>query len=145
MITASTAKARELELYEVVELVQSTKSRKAKIEALKKHESGPLKDYLRCVFDDRIQFLLPEGKPPFEPSEEQSVPSSWRRENKKLQYIVKGLKADKMLPLKRETIFIGVLESVHPKDADLLVDMINKKAPKTITRKLVEETFPSLL
>jgi hypothetical protein len=136
---------RRWELYEIIEAVQNAKNRKDKIDLLQKHNNPSLEDYLRCLFDDRVQFLLPPGKPPYEPSEEQSVASSWSRENKKLTYFVKGLRADKLIPLKRESIFIGVLESVHPKDAELLVDMINKKAPKTITLKLVKEAFPHLI
>jgi hypothetical protein len=62
------------------------------------------------------------------------------------KYIVKGGPADKMLPVKRERIFINVLESVHPKDAELLIKMINKESlGKSITKKLVQEAFPGLI
>ena len=50
-----------------------------------------------------------------------------------------------MPKFKRERLFIGMLEGIHPKDAELVVGMINKKPPKGVTRKLVEETFPGLL
>ena len=46
---------------------------------------------------------------------------------------------------KRERIFLGMLESSHPKDAEILISMINKKPPKYITRPIVEEAFPGLL
>lgn len=135
---------RPLELYEIVESVQKTKSRNEKIEILRQNSKSYFTDYLRCIFDSNIVFLLPDGKPPYEPCKEESIPSSWRRQNVKLQYIVKGLKGDKLMALKRENIFIGILESVHPKDSALLVDMINKKAPKSLTEKLVKEAFPNL-
>ena len=39
-----------------------------------------------------------------------------------------------------------MLETVHPKDAELLVGMINKKMPvKGVTKKLVQEAFPDLI
>ena len=39
-----------------------------------------------------------------------------------------------------------MLESVHPKDAIILVNMIQKKAPvKGITKQVVQMAFPSLL
>jgi hypothetical protein len=38
-----------------------------------------------------------------------------------------------------------MLEGVHPEDAKVLVNMINKKPYKSITRKVVEEAFPGLL
>lgn len=145
MITAQTKETKTLELYQILELVGATNSRKEKIELLQKHKSAHLTDYCRCLFDDRVVFNLPEGKPPYEPAPDGGNPSTWRKENIKLQYIVKGLSGDKLLPLKRETIFIGMLESVHHKDAELIVDMINKKAPKGFTKKLVQEAYPNLI
>lgn len=145
MITENMPK-RRLELYEVLELVAKTKSRIEKIKILQQHDSAPLRDYMRCVFDDRIVFNLPEGTPPFTANKEESVPSTWHKQNVKLQYFVKGLKGDGMSPIKREKLFIGVLESVHPKDADVLVGMINKKpTTKGLTKKLVQEAFPNLV
>ena len=38
-----------------------------------------------------------------------------------------------------------MLESIHPKDAELLVKMINKEAPKGITKNIVMEAFPGLI
>ena len=47
--------------------------------------------------------------------------------------------------IKREQIFIGVLEAVHPKDAELVISMINKKSPvKGLTYKIAQEAFPDL-
>jgi len=47
--------------------------------------------------------------------------------------------------MKREQIFIGVLEAVHPKDAELVISMINKKSPvKGLTLKIAQEAFPDL-
>lgn len=136
---------RNLELYEIVEKVQTTKSRAEKIEVLKQNNFSFLTDFLRCIFDPNIKFILPEGKPPYTPCQEESVPSSWRRQNVKLQYLVNiSPKANQLKAYKRESIYIGILESVHPKDSLLLVDMINKKAPKSLTEKLVKEAFPNL-
>ena len=146
MITANEP-IRKLELYEILELVGKTKSRKEKIEILRKHESMPLKDYLRCVFDDAIQLNLPGGKPPFQMCREESVPSSWSKQHQKLKYFVKGLRVSDDLPaVKRESMFIGVLESIHPRDADVVVDMANKKSGAAgLTKKLVQEAFPKLI
>ena len=40
-----------------------------------------------------------------------------------------------------------MLESIHPKDAELVVKMINKDKTlaKGLTKKLVKEVFPSLI
>ena len=50
-----------------------------------------------------------------------------------------------MNTMKRERMYLGMLEGIHPKDAELIVNMTNKSAPKYITRNIVEEAFPDLL
>ena len=133
-------------IYEVLELVEKTTKKEEKIKILKSNESWALKDVLRATYDDSIQFLLPGGKPPYTPSQEGSIPSTLLKQNVQFKYIVKGGPADKMLPVKRERIFINVLESVHPRDAELLIKMINKESlGKGITKKLVQEAFPGLI
>ena len=57
---------------------------------------------------------------------------------------VKGM--EKKLPqIKKERMFLLMLEGIHPRDAQVVVNMINKKTPKGLTRAIVEETFPGLL
>ena len=50
-----------------------------------------------------------------------------------------------MQKYRREQIFIGILEGVHPEDAKLVISMINKQNIKGLTRPVVEEAFPGLL
>jgi hypothetical protein len=133
-------------IYEVLELVEKATKKEEKIQILQSNESWALKDVLRATYDDSIQFLLPDGNPPYTASREGSVPSTLLKQNTQFKFFVKGGIGEKMLPVKREKIFIGILESVHPKDAELLVKMINKKTlGKTITKKLVQEAFPGLI
>ena len=48
--------------------------------------------------------------------------------------------------LKRESLFITMLESVDPKDAELLIGMKDKKLPyKGINVAIVTEAFPGLI
>ena len=43
-------------------------------------------------------------------------------------------------------MFLEILEGVHPRDAEILVDMINKKTSvKGLTEKLVKEAYPDLI
>ena len=67
------------------------------------------------------------------------------RENKQFAYFVKGGKGDKLPAFKRENIFIGLIEGVHPEDAKLIIAMINKEKPAGLSRPIVEEAFPGLL
>lgn len=138
--------ANELRIYEIIELVSETKTRDAKCEVLNNHKCAALTDILRCAFDDTIQFSIPDGTPPYTAAEEDSVKSDLRKENVNLTYFVKGGRGDAMPGYKREEAFINVLESIHPKDAEILLLVKDKKTPgKSITKKLVEKAFPGLI
>ena len=134
-------------IYEVFEKVGKASTKDQKIKILKDNETWALKDVLRGIFDERIEWLLPQGaSPPYTPADPQSVPQNLLTQNKQFTYFVKGGKGTQLPSFKREQIFIRLLESIHPGDAELLIDMINRKAPaKTVTKKLVEEAFPNLI
>jgi len=133
-------------IFEIFEEVSKKSKKDEKIQVLKNNESWALKDVLRGIFDSRVQWALPKGEVPYSPSEPHNHPSQLLRENKKFQYFVKGISACDNLPtIKREKLFLGMIESIHPEDAKIVVDMINKKAPKGLTQKVVEDAFPGLL
>lgn len=142
------AYVKHLDIFEILEEFEKEKSRKDKISYLQKHNNNmALKDVLRGVFDESIQWNLPAGKPPYTPNKPNSVPSSINKQHLRFKYFVKGLAISESLKsIKRESMFIGMLESVHPKDAEVLLSMKEKKSPaKGLTVKLVEEAFPGLI
>jgi len=63
------------------------------------------------------------------------------------KFFVKGVKSsDDLLNVKRERMFVDILESIDPRDAEILVAMINKKPPaKGLTKKIVQEAMPDLI
>lgn len=133
-------------VHEVISMAADAKTRQEKIDILRQHESWPLKDILRGSFDDSIVWLLPPGDPPYEPADPVRHPSSFIKQTQNLKYFAKGGPGEKLPALKRETMFIRMIESIHPKDAILVLSMVNKKPPaKSITKKLVEEAFPNLI
>lgn len=133
-------------VYEVLAEVLKAKSNKEKVQILRQNESAALRDVLRGSIDKTITWLLPTGSaPPYTPCEEHNTPSNLLRENKMLTYFAKGGKGNNLTNLKREKLFIGILESIDPNDALLLIDVINKKVPAGVTRKIVNEAFPGLL
>ena len=140
-------RSKRVELFELLESIDNA-TPESRVELVKKYTKmyTSFSDYVRCVFDKKITFLLPDSRPPFTPAEEQAVPSSWHRQNTNLTYFVKGLKADHINTIRRESMYIGMLESVHPQDAEILIDMIAKKTPcKGLTVEVVKEVFPNLL
>lgn len=135
-------------IFEVINEVKNAKTKKDKIEILKKNESWALKDVLKGTLDPKIDWLLPKGDSvPYTPNEGHNAPSNLLRKNVDFKYFVKGNPTyANMLKIKRETLFIGLLEAIHPSDAELVVSMINKKPfGGGITPKLVNEAFPNLV
>lgn len=131
-------------IYEVLDAVGKAKTKKEKVELLQQNESWALKDILRGTYDDAIQWLLPEGKPPFTPAGKH-VPSNLIRQNTQFKHFVKGGSGESMLKAKREKIYITLLESIHPQDAELVISMVSKQSIKGITKEVVKEAFPNLI
>ena len=50
-----------------------------------------------------------------------------------------------MSKMKKEQLFIGMLESIHPKDAQLVVNMVNKEKIEGLTKNVINEAFPGLI
>ena len=128
----------------VMEDFTKAKTKAEKIAVLRSNESWALKDILKGSLDPKVKWHLPEGAPPYQPSSHSEPMASILRENTKFRYFVKNNNIN-ISQIKREQIFIGVLEAVHPKDAELVISMINKKSPvKGLTYKIVKEAFPDL-
>lgn len=132
-------------VFEVLSDVAKAKSKADKIKLLKQNESWALKDILRGTLDTKVNWNLPEGAPPYQEADGHNHPSELQREYKQFAWFVKGGKGDKLPAFKRERLFIGLLEGVHPEDAKLVIGMINKKSPKGVTKPVVQEAFPGLL
>ena len=137
-----------LAVFEILEKASKKRAKKDKIEELRKHEDNmALRDILQGTFDSRIQWNLPTGPVPYTPSSAETPPNTLTKAHMNFKYFVKGLRdSEKLMGVKRERMFIDMLESIHPRDAELVCNMINKKPPmKGITEKLVKEAFPDLL
>jgi len=138
----------EKEVFEIFEDFTKLKTRKDKISFLKEQgqQVPAVKDVIRGAFDERLQFVLPEGKPPYTPNRPESVPSSLRRLHRQFGNYVKGARSSAMQKIQIENQFIQMLESIHAEDALIVLDMVAKKPPvKGLTKKIVEEAFPNLL
>jgi hypothetical protein len=138
----------EKEVFEIFEDFTKLKNRKDKISFLREQgqKVPAIKDVVRGCFDKRLEFLLPEGKPPYTPNRPESVPSSLRQLHRQFGNYVKGARSDGMQQFQIENQFIQMLESIHAEDALIVLDMVAKKPPvKGLTKKIVEEAFPNLI
>ena len=135
-----------LMIFEVFEKFTKAKTRNEKIEVLRQNNSQALRDIVQGSLDPRIQWLLPKGEVPYTPCDPHNAPTTLLKKHKDFLYCAKGGKGDNRPAVKREKIFLGIVESIHPKDAELVCSMINKRPPvKGLTVKLAQEAFPGLL
>lgn len=145
MITSNT-KYTTKNVFELIEEVAKASKKADKLKLLKTmNEEHALKDILKGTYDDRIKWLIPKGSAPYTPASEESAPSNLRKRYKEFAYFAMGGPGTKMPAVKREKMFLSLIESIHPNDAKLVVDMINKKNIKGITKKLVQEAFPGMV
>jgi len=137
----------ELEVFEIFHQFSQLKTRKDKIAFLKEKGNIPaVKDVIRGAFDDRLEFVLPAGKPPYTPNRPESVPSTLRKKHREFGDYVKGARSAQLKQFQIEKQFIQMLEAIHPEDALIVLDMVNKKSPvKGLTKKIAEEAFPNLI
>ena len=98
---------------------------------------------IEYIFNPNVKFDLPDGDPPYKPlPKESDVQNALYRDVRRLQYFIKD-RYPQIKPLKRETMFIEMLEGVDPDDAALLIAMKDKKSPyKGIDNKLIHKAFP---
>ena len=138
----------EKEVFELFEDFQKLTKKADKIKFLRETgETTPaFKDVIRGAFDPRLKFVLPKGKPPYTPNRPESVPSSLRRLHRSFGDYVEGARSAEQPQWKIERNFLQLLESIFAEDALIVIDMVNKKSPsKGLTKKLVQEAFPSML
>ena len=68
-----------------------------------------------------------------------------QREARKLKYIIQGAGGENVTKIKREQIFIQMLENVDKSDAELLCQMITQKPMKGLTPKVINEAFGNIV
>ena len=132
---------------EILDLVSKQKTNAQKVQVLKEYENDALKSLLIWNFDESIISVLPSGEVPFKANENPlgTDHSSLRREFKHFYNFVKGGN-DTLPSIRRETIFIQILEGLHPNEAEVLCLVKDKQLQSKykITKDLVSEAYPDI-
>ncbi len=160
-------------VFEILELASKQRSNAKKVEVLKTYEHDSLKTIFIWNFDDTVISLLPEGDVPYASADEQSVYSgtlsenlakeaaggesatgqdlngrgrtSLRREYQNLYHYVQGGN-NSLSTIRREMMFINLLQGLHPKEAEVLIltkDKILTNKYK-ISFENVKEAYPDI-
>jgi hypothetical protein len=160
-------------VFEVLELASKQRSNAKKIEVLKTYEHDSLKSIFIWNFDETVISLLPEGDVPYGNADEQSVYSgtlsenlmkeasggasatgqdldgrgrtSLRREYQNLYHYVRGGNAS-LSTIRREMMFINLLQGLHPKEAEVVILTKDKKLTNKykISFENVKEAYPDI-
>ena len=134
-----------LGIFQVLEQASQLKSAEEKIQFLRNNNGPALQTVLRYALDPPIVWDLPAGDPPYKPCPYPAQEMRLMSETRRLYLFIKGGNPN-LTKIKREALYIELLESVHPEDAKLLNSIKSKKIPyKGITAKLVKEAFPGLI
>jgi hypothetical protein len=160
--------------FEILELVSKQRSNINKVEVLKKYRNVALVSILIWNFDESIISLLPQGDVPYSRVEEQSsfndtLSASLSKANK-----VEGLsRADEFIrerhtsirnefenfynylqggnpglsSLRRETMFIQMLEGLHPLEAEIMCLVKDKRLTDKYKISLdnIKEAYPDIV
>ena len=137
-------------LPEILKEANKLATREERIEFLRQNDSPALRDIIRIAFDKDVVSMLPEGAPPYTPDDapEGYAPSTLYKKFREFKFYFKGPVANGVKPLKREAMFVQLLESIHSTEAELLIrakDRILHKKLMGITRKLCQDAFPGLI
>ena len=160
-------------VFEILELASKQRSNAKKVEVLKTYEHDSLKSIFIWNFDETVISLLPEGDVPYSDANDQTVYSgtlsenitkeidggqsatgqdldgrgrtSLRREYQNLYHYVQGGN-NSLSTIRREMMFINLLQGLHPKEAEVLILTKDKKLTDKyrITLENVKEAYPHI-
>lgn len=163
-------------IFEILNLVSKQRTNAKKVEVLKKYEHPSLKAIFIWNFNESVISALPEGDVPYAAVDEQSSfsgtlsekiedavmkmeelnsnslgsqdqgRSSIRKEYTKFYNFVKGGN-NELSSLRRETMFINVLQGLHPLEAEIVCLVKDKKLQTKykITKEIVAEAYPDIV
>jgi len=142
---ASTSGTSGETVHEIFTKINNAKDKPKKIEVLKKYDTPYIRQILKAAFDPNIKWVLPEGTPPYIANEAPvgTEHSLLKNEARRLYLFIEG--GDNTISkTRKETLFIQLLEGLHQTEAEVLINVKDKKlnkAYKGLTAEMVKETF----
>lgn len=135
-------------LHEFLKLLSKTVDRSERIELIKLYCSNPvymkgLRAFAECIYHPAVKFNLPEGPVEFKHLDTDSPDQAYAtlfNSIKNIKYLCYG-KDMIMNKLKREAMFIQMLESLCPDEAKIMIMFKDKKVDKRIYPLIDESIF----
>jgi len=132
-----------LSLSEIVTKAQEL-PKAEKVAWLRQNDSLPLRQILRIIYDKNIEVLLPETSPPWKKNDYHDVEGMLYKETRRLRIFLKGGGYDHIDTVKRENLFISLLQDIDNNDAELVCKILPRKPLKGLTEATLLEAFPGL-
>ena len=134
-----------LAMSEILSKASKMRSKEKKLAFLDENYSKTLHETLAYGYDERVKWAVPEEDPPYTPLSIQDgaeeAAGMLYSEQRKFYLFVHRPGHPEPNQLKREQLFIEMLERIHPEDAKLVLLLKSKKLPKGITKELIEEAW----
>jgi hypothetical protein len=139
--------------HEVFVEIQKTNSFHDRVVCLQENATFAIKTILQCNFSPDIHLDLPEGRPPYN-ADESPPDLTPARIDKAIKVLGKLALAPGQSPasglvkIRKESLFINLLESVCKADAEIILDMKDKTLEKrfpSVDLTLVNKAFPNLV
>ena len=132
---------------EILDVVSKARSKAKKIELLKEYDSPAIRAVLIWNYDESVRSMLPDGQVPYNPNEapKGTDHNQLTSEYKNLYHYVKGGN-DPLPPLRRESMFIQLLERLHAEEAELICLTKDKKLKNKykLTQETIAEAYPDI-
>jgi len=161
--------------YEVFDAVSKMRSKALKVEALQRYNDPSIRALLIWNFDPNVISQLPPGEVPYGNTKQDELATGTlsdkindavgkmnemgsnslgsqdqgrttiRKEYKMFYNFIKGGNGS-LSSLRRETMFINILEGLHPLEAEILILVKDKRLTDKykITQEVVAEAFPQI-
>lgn len=145
---------------EVLQRVSNAKTKEEKVSVLKEYDTPALRKILKCNFAKCISFVFPPGKTPYTQADvpaginHQMMVVEHRHLDKFIKMSINGQvlygcssgPRPSIQQLKKEALWIQLLEALHADEADVMDLVKDKKLTDRykITRQNVIDAFPEI-
>lgn len=128
----------------ILKFTSELKTEEEQIKCLQANNNGAILTILKFCFDPNIVWDLPEGAPPYKPCEYTNIDNMLYAEARRLYLFIKGGNPD-LNKIKRERMFVELLECITPEDAKLILAVKEKALPyEGLSAETVLKAFPGL-
>lgn len=137
----------KLLISEVLQKVSNAKTKVEKVKLLQQYNSDTLRMLLIWNFDESIISAVPEGEVPYTVNDAPAGTehTSLEHESRLFFHFIKGGN-ENLTKVKRENMFIQLLEGLHKDEAEVVCMVKDKKLGKRykVTKAAVSEAFPQI-